>query len=218
MEMQEALLGKKTKRPPFDVRGLLDMLRKPKTTTDEIRAALKGLSVEVAETRVEELEASRRRALIDGTDSQVEEIERQILIANRDVERVVATIQELNVRLELAEASELQRKIDSTAASMRKIQAEQVKLYVELDALAMRLAEVLRLIKEGDLELDKNCKFLDAHGRDDLKPDHLLSRLAAHVGIPSAASLPQIRSWQLHGYIPMHPDGPMLGRMAELKL
>lgn len=109
----------------------------------ELREMRSKLSVADAERGVSELEAVRRKALINGSDQDVDRIEKDLGRAKREVERTVAAVEELDARIVAAEKAELNAELD---AAIAEATAQCRHMGEDFDGLRKNLDEAARAI------------------------------------------------------------------------
>jgi hypothetical protein len=198
---------------------ILEFLRKPRSTAAELREARDQLSVQEAEKVVEELEAQRRKALLDGSsEKDIEAIERQIATANRDVERTAAAIEAITVRIAEAEASEHQQEIERTHDEVVKLWYEMRDNLTAIDKAAEELARLLEVNRAQTIQFRAGNHFLVHAERADLKVWPVQSVFCSEKNLQADPNQ-DVSEFRLPGYWPQrHPDGPRLGRLRGLEL
>jgi len=134
--------------------ALLKKLRSSKTSSDEIKGALSMIDIGQLEAAAEKLDAERRRVLLDGDDKELADIESRIATANRDIERAIATKEELERRLADAVVAEEdgERRSRYRAA---KVKGEQAAAEVarKYPGYAKGIAELIRILAEAAAEV-----------------------------------------------------------------
>jgi hypothetical protein len=135
------------------LQATLDLIRgkTAKATSADMRAALAQLSIEDAERAASDLEAERRRILLDGSDRELTAVEEKISAAWRQVERMTAAREELEARIAAIEAKE---KADAFNAERKAIedeaQAAADALRKEYPAIARKLIAMLERTEKAD--------------------------------------------------------------------
>lgn len=195
-----------------------DLLKQPKATAAELREAVANLSVAKAEAVVSELEARRRSELLAGNYPAVDELDNEIKIANREVERVAASIEELTGRIADAEKRE-------TVEALDQIEAEQLdnwhairKAYLEIDAACEKILPALDALRTADENFRENNRKLGAGGRTDAKIVHPMDMLRVKLN-RQPGNIQTVASIVLPGYYPQrHPDNINFGSLKDIKL
>lgn len=136
----------------MNMQTIIKQLRGQPNSVDQLRQALDGIDIDGLEKTAEQLEADRRRVLLDGTDKDVEAIEAKIASANRDIERAYAAKVELTKRLEEAAATATEtERADAYRIAKAKADAAAKMLRKEYPELGRRFADLLRLVAEADM-------------------------------------------------------------------
>lgn len=197
---------------------IMDLIRRPKATADEYREALAKIDVPAAEAVVEALEAKRRIALVQNDDAVVDEIDRELKAANRDVDRCHAAKEDLERLIEQSEKTALEDKINGTAQDSRAARARMLRRYVEIDAKAAELAELLKADRDDFGLIKRGNEFIRSQGRSDLGTRLPLGEVVALGGRDVRDFLSE---WVLPNYWPRLRDfGTMdrtLGRSKEIQ-
>ncbi|PSJ57389.1 hypothetical protein C7I85_22660 [Mesorhizobium soli] len=130
--------------------SVLKKLRTGKSSVAEIEDALARINIDDLEAAAEKLEEERRRILLDGTDKELEAIEAQIVTANRDVERALATRAELEKRLREAAAAEADsEKLARYRAAKKAGELAASRVAEEYPRLAAGIRDLIRALAEA---------------------------------------------------------------------
>jgi hypothetical protein len=165
------------------MKNILDLLRKPKNSSAELRDALSQLSVAEAEKLVETLEADRRKYLLDGSEKELEAIEAKLASANRDVERTYVAIEELKRRIAEAGTAEASAQLERTMAAARELAVNMVDLYVDAYRHLEALGVTVRQIVVSKREMNDANELATAAKRSDLlviSPSTFLAEIVGH--------------------------------------
>ena len=197
--------------------NFLEMLRKPKATAAELRAAIAELSVNSAEGKVTDLEAKRREVLLGGNDAEVDRLDKEIVAGNREVERIAAAIEELTLRIGEAEDRERAAEITRRTAENCKTWTAMRDAYLSLHEAATKAAASIAEIKQHEEQLRATNLFLIEHGCGDLELSHPMTALNVMLGRP-AGNIAGVNEFKMPGYWPRHPDNLNFGNMKDLAL
>jgi chromosome segregation ATPase len=201
--------------PVTTIQTILAMIRgKSMSGAAEMRDALSRIDIPALERDVDDLEAIRRRLLVEAEgDEQLLEIEARLATANRDVERGIAAKAELERRIAEAETAEKIAEVEHRMDDERTAAKQLLKAYVTVDKLASQLAQAIKEVDEGERRITQANVYADANGRVDLRIPRPMTLLQQHLGRP-AGSIVMPR--HIEGYLPPHPDVGLLGRMREI--
>jgi chromosome segregation ATPase len=148
------------------MRAIKKLFRTPAASSVELRQALTGLSTEDAERLVNELEAERRRALLDADDAELEALEAKLAKANLELERTRARISELHARITQAEAAERAAELTAERASVEsQAQATAVALKAEYPRIVGELVTLLERLKAAEGAVENINVKLEHAGR-----------------------------------------------------
>jgi hypothetical protein len=136
------------------IQNILKKLRAGKSSAAEIEDALSRINIDEMERAAEELEAERRRILLDGSDKDLEAIEARITVANRDIERAVAAKEELERRLGDAVAAEQNgERLARYRTAKAKGEQAAARLAKEYPGYAKGIVDLIRIIAEATVEV-----------------------------------------------------------------
>jgi DNA repair exonuclease SbcCD ATPase subunit len=185
--------------------AFLGLLKKEEPTAAELKQAIADISVPDLEAKVNTLEARRRALLLDGSDAEVAEIEAEIEIANRNVERACAAIDELKRKLPAAEERELLGEVARRGAESRKAWERFRQIMLETDRHAAALADLLTERRTLQEQIAQNNLFVEQNGRPDLSIRTPSQMLAEETGVSEAE---QHMAFRLPGYWGRFCDKP----------
>ncbi|EJW12617.1 hypothetical protein A33M_1900 [Rhodovulum sp. PH10] len=204
--------------------SFLGLLKKSNLTAAELRNAVTKISVRDLEATVAELEAERRRLLLDGTDDQVAGVEAKITIANRDVERACAAVEEYTARIAEAEARERMAGLERLAAENRGRRAELRRVLLDIHEAAAALAAALVSYRDLDRAWHDTSRVLGDADRHDLIEPSLQDLIGARDGEGAAAQFGHqvagLANAKLPGYYPREyiGSGSKLALLESIKL
>jgi hypothetical protein len=149
------------------VGSILDLIRKPATTSAEMKEKLARLRAEDPAPRGADLELERRRLLFEGDDKAVDKIEAAIALNLRDAERYDTALTELETRIAAAEIAEnaaaLTAERDAVEAEAQSVAKLLATEYPKAANIIVSL--LTRLIKAEQAVIDVNAKLVSA-GRE----------------------------------------------------
>lgn len=136
------------------MKRFLDLIRSPKPSSADLRAALDANDVEAAQAEHDRLRAEHADLLMDGDDTTLDALEARIAAARRQVERTTIIRDQLTAGLadaelrEAAEALSAERKaVEAEAGAVAKaIKVQYPKLAGDLRELLERLAASERAV------------------------------------------------------------------------
>lgn len=176
---------------------IVNLLRKQNASASDLRQALAAIDVDDAERSADELEAARRRVLIEGDDRELAEVDERIVVANRQIERLVAARQELESRLAAAELAEAAAALDAERDAAEKEIAATAKVVRDrYPKLAGEMVELLSRLEAADELAETVTAKLRAAGRAER-----LDGAHARLWSETTSFNPSLRFWKLSGEI-----------------
>lgn len=170
----------------------------------------------------DDLEKELGKASFDAPD-KAEAISGKIASLIVERKKLKASLAEAERRQREAAAAEQSAELERSAAEARKIQRDLRAAYIDLDERFSAVAKVLSEIRKGEAELQSHNTLVVQHQRKELivrSPWWHLTRVweEKHQNrVANEHSL--ISNAAIQGYYPhMHPDGPALSRMKQVKL
>jgi hypothetical protein len=131
---------------------ILANLRSRKTlSVANLQTALAQLDVTAAEKKVDELEAERRRVLLDGNDADVTRVEKEIAAACLAVERTALARDEISRRLEQAvqvESEDARR--ERYEAARAQVAAASALIQSKYVTAALQIARIIASVEEAE--------------------------------------------------------------------
>lgn len=140
----------------------------------ELRELRSKLSVADAERQASEIEAARRKALVNGSDEEVDALERRLNAAKREVERLAAAVEELDARIAAAEQAELAAELDAITAAAKKRRSEMGEDFAALGKALDEAARAMARIAGGHAFVKQSNERLVSHRRAAVKEPYML--------------------------------------------
>lgn len=194
--------------------GILDLLRKPKLVSQELRAALPNIDVLSARRELDRLQNERAGVLIERDDKKLAAHDRKIEAAQVEYDRCLAEQAALERRLAESEAAERESEIliarDKAEAEAKRVAgliknkfAKASEEIVDILEALMKAEAEVRAVNEQLAELGRPGERLEAVEQRAIKtPDQLWKPAYSVLHVTTLRSIPElgIKGWNFGGF------------------
>jgi hypothetical protein len=124
--------------------NILSLLKRPATTSADLRAKRDAIDIAALDAAITAAEDERRKLLLDGDDAAIRKAEAAIATAKLERERAEAALDALDGAIVAAEKAELHARLDADLADVSKrANAMEARLRSEYPKLTAQLVQLL---------------------------------------------------------------------------